>query len=212
MFLSEKEYRHAVDLMPGREPKSRLLEELGEWFQGTFHQTLYDYICDQTNQGRLRLRILLWDQEAKKKMMRGLNLDEKKQKKIAKEFSALCKKYNIHREYQESQAIFVSYETLADEIRKRLLKQVSGEIQNLREPDVWRIEILFDTIHVFFETEDQRRDHEADGTCERIDQKMTDIVKKADKMGVFQDGVKCIFSSRQTLDEKYNGSMFYYSR
>lgn len=145
MFLSEKEYRHAVDLMSGREPKSRLLEELGEWFQITFHQTVYDYICDRTNQGRLRLRIFLWDQKEKKKMMKGLNLDERKQKKI----------------------------------------------------------------HVFFETEEQMRDHQEDGTYERIDQKMTAIVRSADKMGVFQDGVKCIFSSRQTLDEKYHGSMFY---
>ena len=64
-------------------------------------------------------------------------------------------------------------------------------------------------IHVFFETEEQMRDHQEDGTYERIDQKMTAIVRSADKMGVFQDGVKCIFSSRQTLDEKYHGSMFY---
>ena len=72
MFLSEKEYRHAVDMMSGREPKSRLLEELGEWFQRTFHQTVYDYICDRTNQGRLRLRIFFVGSEGEKENDEGI--------------------------------------------------------------------------------------------------------------------------------------------
>ncbi len=45
-----------------------------------------------------------------------------------------------------------------------------------------------------------------------IRRKCTDIVKKYDVHNAFADGAQCVFSSRQTVDEKYQGSMFYYYR
>lgn len=38
------------------------------------------------------------------------------------------------------------------------------------------------------------------------------IVKKYDDFNVFPQGANCVFTSRQTLNEKYGGSMFYYTR
>lgn len=67
-------------------------------------------------------------------------------------------------------------------------------------------------VHVFYQTDQQIKDHETDGLSNRIEQICSEIVKRDDAFGVFEQGIKCVFTSKQTLDEKYAGSMFYYTR
>lgn len=67
-------------------------------------------------------------------------------------------------------------------------------------------------VHIFYFTDEQIQIHETDGVSNGLCQKCTDIVKVHDKYGVFSKGVSCVFTSKQTLDEKYAGSMFNYTR
>ena len=213
MLLSEEEYCHAVDLLEGQTEKEPLLQEFEEWFQDAFGLRVYDYICDTANTGRLRLKVVLWDRDCRKKMMRGINPDFRKQKKTAEKFSGLCRKYGLHEAYGRAGDILVCYDTLQDELGKRILEQAADRIKALEgRQDIRRVEILFHTVHIFFETEEQKERHLRDGVCEAADRQVSSIIKEYDRFGAYPEGFRCIFSSLQILNEKYKGNMFYYTR
>ena len=212
MLLSEREYAHAADILAGHTEKEPLLKELGGWFKDTFGMEVYDYFCGFTNAGRIRLKLVLWDGDSRRKMMKGANPDFRKQERIGRKFSELCRKYQIHEEYCGAADMLVCYDTLQDEIGKRILQRASARIKAVEARDVGRVEILFSSVHVFFETEKQREWHMQDGLCEEIERQISSIVKEYDSLGAFPDGIQCVFTSLQTLNEKYKGSMFYYTR
>lgn len=212
MFLSEKEYGHAVAVLSGKVEKTPFFAEVEQWFKNAFRLQLYDYYCDCTNGGLPRVRLLLWDRGCAGKMKRGAEFDEKKQRRIAGEFANLCRKYDVHSDYHRPQDVFVCYDTLKDEMQKRVLRQCAGELKALEVPDIWRVEIIFDRVHIFFVTDEQEALHRRDGVCGSVKREVEEIVKQKDVFGAFEDGVQCVFTSRQTLDEKYDGKMFYYTR
>ena len=212
MLLREEEYSHATAILSGMEEKTFLFTELEQWFEETYGLRVYDYFCGLTNAGRPRLRLLLWDRDCAGKMKKGANPDERKQRRTAEKFAALCVKYKMHPAYRRPGDFLVTYDTLRDEIQKRVLRECSGEIKSIEAPDIWRVEILFDRVYVFFETDEQRDRHQDDSVCGSIRKKLDAIAERHDPFGAFADGVQCVFTSRQTLDEKYDGSMFYYTR
>ena len=212
MLLREEEYSHAIAILDGREEKGPLFTELEQWFEETYSLRVYDYFCERTNAGRPRLRLLLWDRDCVGKMKKGANPDERKQRRTAEKFAALCVRHNMHPTYQRPGDFLVTCDTLRDEIPKRALQRCAGEIRSIEAPDIWRVEILFDRVHVFFETDEQKNRHQDDGVCGSIRRKLDAIAERHDPFGAFAEGVQCVFTSRQTLDEKYDGNMFYYTR
>ena len=100
MLLREEEYGHAIAVLSGRKEKSPLFRELEQWFEETYSLRVYDYFCGQTSAGRPRLRLLLWDRDCTGRMKRGANLDERKQRRIAEKFAALCARYSMHPAYR----------------------------------------------------------------------------------------------------------------
>ena len=208
MLLNEQQYQHAFHLLCHLEPKSLFLLEFEQWFQQTFHLKLYDYFYDQTHDNQSRLKLLLWNHQECQKMKKGIHFDEKKQQKIGKQFVFLCQKYHIH---TKSPSI-ITYDTLEDEIRKRILKQVQKEIQSIHRPYIWKIEIIFDQVHVFYKTDEQCQVCQQTGISQEINQKILNIVKPLDSFHVFHDNFSCVFTSQQTLNEKYDGKMFNYIR
>ena len=212
MLLSGQEYSHAVDILAGRTGREPLLQEFEEWFEETFGLKVYDYICDVTKAGRVRLKVVLWDKDCRKKLMKGANPDFRKQKKIGEKFSELCRTYRKHEAYYRADGLLVCYDTLQDEIGKRILKQAESRIKAAAEQDIRRVEIIFSSVHVFFETEEQAERHLHDGVCEAVNRQISSIVKEYDCFGAFPEGIRCIFTSLQTLNEKYEGNMFYYTR
>jgi hypothetical protein len=86
---------------------------------------MYDYICDRVNE-LTRLRIVLWNRDDETKLRKGANLDSAIQKKFQEQFAILSRKYHKHRNYQNEDAIFVCYETICDEIQKRILAKANN--------------------------------------------------------------------------------------
>ena len=101
---------------------------------------------------------------------------------------------------------------MEDEIRKRILNQVQKEIQDIHRPYIWKIKIIFDQVHVFYKTDEQCEACQQTGISQEINQKVLDIVKPLDSFHVFHDNFSCVFTSQQTLNEKYDGKMFNYTR
>lgn len=212
MFLNDKEYTHVIGLIRKEIQPDPLLIELKIWAEKELQLRVYDYICDYAKSGLKRLRIVLWDHETMRKMYKGANPDSEKQRKFQKIFAELAQKYDVHKEYRNSDSIFVCYETVKDEIQKRVLKLARPEIEKISDPDIWKIEFIFGGIHIFYETDEQVTINAENGKSYAIWKKCTEIAKKYDFCGAFRNGVNCTFTSHQTLDTKYNGSMFYYTR
>ena len=217
MLLSKERYGHALRCldMRGQEDgtaEGRLLRELQEWGRDRGGLELCDYFCDRMESGRLRLTIVLWDTESRKKIMKGANYNEKKQRAFADRFAELSRKYGIYREYWKGWDVFVAFDTLKDEIQSDTAERAEREICALACGDIWRIEVFYGRVHCFYETDAQVLAHEKDGVSKAFRESCGDIVKRYDRYGVFQDGISCTFTSRQTLDEKYDGKMFFYFR
>lgn len=70
----------------------------------------------------------------------------------------------------------------------------------------------FSDVHFFYETDRQIQENERKGISGKLCARCGKIVEKYDELGLFRSGVPCVFTSKQTLDEKFKGSLFYYMR
>lgn len=219
MFLSEFEYKKALFYLDHPRLRPSLLKELDCWGREVLETPILNWYCDEVNRGGRsdqRLRLILWDREDQERMMvRSDNFygyDPALQRTAAQQFSVLAQRHRRHRGYWDPEGFFVVFDTLRDEIQKRVLERARPRLESLAERGIWRIMVSFGAVHIFYETEEQRRRHEVDGGCEAFRQKCGKIVAAYDERRVFEVGPPCIFTSRQTLEEKYEGSLFYYFR
>lgn len=212
MFLNENEYQHVIGLINGTIKVPPFLSDLQKWYKKNYNVQLYDFICDNTSNGLIRLRIVVWGYEDERimKCADGLNLDSEKQNEIRVKFSELAIQYECYHEYQNPSKIFVCYETIEDEIITRILRQAESSIISIKHKDIWKIEIVSGTVHFFYETDEQITLNELNGTNELLNSMVTKIVLPHDKYKIFKNGVHCIFTSKQTFEEKFEGNMYYY--
>lgn len=209
MLLSDQQYQNIINILKGKEKKSEFFCAFEQWFQQTFQIKMYGYICDETHDGRKRLKIVLWNHESQRKMKDGINWDISKQKDILQCFLTLSQKYHLYPDYDHC---IISYDTLEDEIKKRILQKIKPQLDTIHRPYIWKIEVIFDQVHVFFKTDEQIRACQQTGICDEMNQKILDFIKPIDDLNVFDQNFSCVFTSRQTLNEKYNGSLFNYTR
>ncbi len=176
------------------EKKDLFFIELEQWFFEEYHIRLYDYSYDVTHEHKTRLKLIVWDNY---KWFVGVNAQEIKTE-IQNYFFELCQKY--HHEIQIKPEI-IMFDTLKDEVKKRILKQVSSLIQSIEYPEIWKIEIIFEQVHVFFETDEQCTHCQASGITNQINHKILEIVSPYDEFHVFDNDFSCVFTSHQTLNE-----------
>jgi len=217
MLLTRKEYKQSLSLLDHPVLRSPLLRELSHWGREALNISILNYFCDRMKEtGTQRLRLLLWDRTEWARTMlhmeHSYGHDPQVQEKAATQFAALARKYRLHRAYWQAEGILVVFDTLRDEIEKDVLDQACGELEALAEGDVWRVMVHFGAIHVLYGTDEQLRQHEADGSCEALRQRCCDIVGPYDRRRVFDHGPPCFFTSHQTLEEKYGGNLFFYFR
>lgn len=212
MFMSEQEYNATLDLLNKKTMPSPLLKELQVWSRVVLQMEVYNYLCNTTVHGIPRMQLVVWDDAIREKLMDGPNYDQHKQALVAEKFAELAGKYQMHGEYRDAKKIFVCCETICDEIRKRILKQADREITSIRHPDIWKITIGCGSVHVFYQTDEQITRNAQNGVSENIKKHCTQLVKRYDVHNVFPNGANLVFTSQQTLNEKYAGSMFYYFR
>lgn len=211
MFLTNEQYEHAMQINESIIEPGPLLSEFAFWFNQSYHLKLYDYFCDCPN-GLTRLQLVLWENSSYLLFTndKWRNPDERKIAVIAKKFAELCRKYDVLPDYQNGEKIFVCFESLCDEIEKRVLKLAYEEVKALDIPDLWKVACGSSSFHIFFETDEQAKRHQADGVCDSIRNACSEILKKYDKYNVFDRGASCRYTSRQTLNEKYDGSFGHY--
>lgn len=211
MFLTNEQYEHAMQINQTPVTETALFSEFSSWFSESYHLKLYDFLCDCPG-GLIRLRLVLWDFTSSIQFDndKWRNPDKRKLAVIARKFAELCKKYGEHPDYQNSEKIFICFESLSDEIEKRVIALAYEEVKKLNIPDLWKVVCGRSSYHIFFETDAQIEQYKDNGICTSITEACTEIIKKYDKYNVFDRGVCCWFTSRQTLLEKYDGNFGHY--
>lgn len=212
MFLSDNEYKRALALIDGAIEPEPPLTELTEWVSDTFGITIYDYICDTTSAGLNRLRLVVWDESGRNALMDGMNYDRKKQRIIGEKFAELAKKHHLPRQYRSADGFFVCCDTVSDQIIGKALAAARDEICALEGGDVVRICIFFASVHIFYQTDAQIAQHAEDGQSELLRRRIIDTARKHDRFDLLEKGLSFVFTSQQTLDEKYGGKLFFYWR
>ena len=66
-----------------------------------------------------------------------------------------------------------------------MLRQCAGELKALEIPDIWRVEIIFDRVHIFFVTDEQEALHRRDGVCGSVKREVEEIVKQKGRIWSF---------------------------
>lgn len=208
MFLEQEEYEHAKSLLDKELSPSPLLVELAVWAKEQYNVTVIDYICDALIDGTLRMRPVLWDDKEEKCLCTGVHygFDPVIQQAFADKFRFLCRKYGLHEEYAATNDIFVAYETLEDELKKRILRLIMNDLKKLEGGDIWLMTSNFLRIEIYYQTDAQIEEKEADGTSESIRRYCWELVTKYDKYGLWDNARLCFFTSHQTFMEKYEGS------
>jgi len=121
MFLSDEQYIHAKELYENTTEPTPLLADLSAWALKKYGVNVIDYICDKRSDGKLRMMPVLWEDKEVDLFRRCCNYNPKIQKDFAQKFAQLCRKHNMHREYTKISKVFIAYESLKEELEKRLM-------------------------------------------------------------------------------------------
>ena len=217
MSLSPNEFQHTVDLMRGTIEPDSVLTAMQDFFRQEFDCELYDYFADTLPEGGNRLRYVIWDSEAGESFFIHTETfygrDKEKENKIKEEFSRLCRQENILDSFHDPHEYFAVATEIADELRTNIQHQAEKEIRHYLEtiPQICRYEFFFDTVHVFYQSDEDIERHHKDGLSQAISNRILELKKPYDEFNALVDSGTC-FSSIQTLNEKYEGNVFYYFR
>lgn len=212
MFLEDYQLEQTLNILNNKSKwKPALLNDLAEWAENELDLTVINYFLDTLSDNRPRIIILVWDDEERNRFFDKIhNYDKAKQKLVREKFAQLAKKHNVYPVYQKPDEVFVCIDTLKDELERITLSKATPKITAKTGGIIHKIIIGGNTIHIFFETENQLKESKENGYCDKIQKKLTKILKKYDKYKLYSNGAPCVFTSKQMLDEKYDGNMYYY--
>jgi len=202
--MTNKQFSKTLDLLSGKAQPNELLKELQIWARDALRAEVYNYFCNRT------LTLVLWDYKAHNMMLDGTHYDKAKQKAVAEKFSELAKLHQVHCKYWDAKDISVCYDTLCDGIRSDIFCRIADEINDIQHPDIQQTVIYSGRIHIFYETDEQIVRNGENGTSDEIKCRFSELIKPHDVYNAFPDGADCIFTSRQTLDEKFDGKLSNY--
>ena len=211
MFLESEQLDHIVGLLDGKLKPEPILVDLQNWSKMHMDIEIYDYFCEQVN-GLTRLKLVVWDLETEMKLKDGIHFDKVKQTMYANAFSRFAAKYDVHKDFHDPQAIFIVVDTLKEQLRSRVVKDIKvdiEEVKNMHE-DIHNIFNDYGSYIVIYKTEAQKTSHEMDGLNAMISQRLDSIVATVDKYNMYSNGVSLRFISQELLDKKYGGSIINY--
>ena len=215
MLLSKSEYQHVIDLLSGKVTADPVLSEMKQFFRQQFDCELFDLIADRISDGKFRLRFIVWDRDDKEYFFahseNSYGRDEEKENLIKEKFSRLCRKYGQFEDFHDPDNYFAVADTIADEIRTDVQRKAEPQIRKYLDTvvQVRRYEFYFDTVHIFYDTDNDISAHLKDGLSDKIEKMILELKNPFDVFSALTNaGV--FFSSLQTLKEKYAGNLFYY--
>ena len=215
MDVKEPNYSETLSVMRGASELPPVYADLKEYIESTHAICVVNFVLDEIQGNRPRLRVLLLDDV--KRMMDGYNYEKEKQVDIAEAFLRLKERHGFLPE-RSLENLFVCY----SDFRMDIQSEVAGkacidaipaiERQMCWRAKIWKMDKVFTSLYVFYETVAQVDKYADNGVSVKITETYAKYIHVYDEFGVFQNGPTIIFDSKENVDKNYQGNLFYYFR
>lgn len=208
------EVNDAISLINGQRKTDEFLEDFKLFFRKEFNLNLLAFSCKEDG-GYKKVKFVLWDKASVESFYISTDayygLDSNKTESIKKEFSFLCKKYNVYSDYFDVQDYVVVPKSIKEEIAKIVLRKTETDIHRYitAYPAVKKALVFDTTVYIFYETDNDIILYADNGLNTTIKKGIYEMLGNADEFNVV-DSVHVVFTSVQTLNEKYRGNMYLY--
>ena len=212
--MQHDDLEYVTKIMNGEIPEDRFLKQLKQFFKKNFDVDLIAFICSTCITGK-KVDFYLWDLQSEETFYISTStfygLDKNKAALIKKEFSRLCRKYKVYPDYYDESNYFVVPLSLKLKLKPLVFDKAERSIRSKLSsyPEVKRVYISFAKVFVFYETDNDITLYEDSGLSTKIEDMVYKILNAADEYKVVDKD--CVgFSSIQTLNEKYQGNMYWF--
>lgn len=216
-FLSKQVYDQTLELIAGRAQLPPVFARLAQYIDASYGvETLNFEYAPMFNDSRMRLYVVL-RKSADYNSMRGSGgYDKKKQQAIAARFCALSAEFGAFGAPKPG-GVFVAFCNFAAEYVEKLgalaFRKIETAIAEKCGAALWRATALFGRLFVFYYTDEQVSQNAKNGLSDAISALFYDKLRELDGYDILRhEQPAVVFDSKQTVDEKCEGSLFYYFR
>lgn len=161
-----------------------------------------------------RLQVILeYDSDARK-FRDGINFDRDKQRAIANKFLEIISRDGRHD--FDVKGLFVVFSAFSPIAREEANERISNDqIQDLKKrianPELWEISRCFAQVTFFFFTTEQKERHEANGNKAEYSRMYFALLKPNDDFGYLSEkDFEVNFDSKEILNARYHGNLYWY--
>lgn len=203
-----------IGLIRGQKAADGFLKDFRRYFREEFNLNLLAFFCKEDGD-RKKVELVMWDRPSIESFYISTDayygLDSIKTESIKKEFSFLCKKYNVHSNYFNVQDYIVVPKSIKEELAKIVLRKAETDIYFYLTayPAVKKALVFDTTVYIFYETDNDIILYSENELSKTIENNICKMVSNADEFNVTEN-VCVVFTSVQTLNEKYHGNVYLY--
>lgn len=210
MILLEKGlFDETLALKRGFLEPNMILIELAAWMGRVYGIEVINFSYKQEQQGSRKGLIILFEH------IYESGFDSVMSRDLVNHFRDFCEMYD-YEDYHRSDDIYVSYINFEDELRSEIMKMAWKDIENIGKAftgvPIWKVHYEFDQVHIFYNLESEVEKYENDGISKHIEEHCHHLLGKYDEFGVYGEKTVCKFVSREMINDKFAGNMFYYSK
>lgn len=214
MFLSEAEVNKVLETVRGQTPEDAVLKSMKQYFHDTFDTNILDYICSTEEFGppgkkSKRVQFITWDGKDMKKCPTATDMAVRNE--VKQVFSQVCRENNLHPDFYDPSKFFPVLTEIESDITGMRIKMKQSLLETVLNsyPQIKKHAYSSPCIHVFYETDKDIVQNERNGISSVIRTRVSKTLGEVEGLEGKQLGMT-VFTSLQTLKEKYNDNMYHY--
>lgn len=214
MFLTEEDVNKIIRTVRGITPEDSVLTFMKQYFRDKYDICILDYICSDEvfcAQGRKskRVQFITWDMEEASKC--HIVSDMSIRNNVKKVFARACQENDLHPDFQDQSNFFPVLTDIERDITEFLFRAKRDQIDTALKSYSQVREHMYSTpcVQVFYETDEDIAKNEENGLSSEIRNRISDILGEVEGFEGKRLG-HTVFTSLQTLREKYDNNLFYY--
>lgn len=219
VLVDDKTYYETLEILRGNKKLPTIFAELKNWLYNEYHITVYNFEFKEMKfnnpSHRYSLDVLLSSNNEYRSMFNGYNYDETKQTAIARKLYELAEKYNMEN-IHTYRGIFVAYTDFSEEMKTdyngQACKLIGKQLSKKYAPhSVWKIVSNFSSVVVFYFNETDVKENQFSGLSRQIQDEYYETLHQLDEFSLFTyHSFRVEFDSKETLDQNYDGNLYYY--
>lgn len=219
ILVDDNTYYETLEILRGNKQLSEIFVELKEWLFVKYHIHAYNFEFKEFDINkparRNSLKIMLSSSDEFWSMFAGFNFDNYKQMAIAEKFYNLAQKHNLEN-INTYYGAFVTYVDFSEEMRVNYFRRAYNLIskpltEKYKIYSVWQLFDKFSQLTVFYRNEINVKTNQFIGISKQIKDEFYETLHRLDEFNVFTyDTFDVRFDSKENLDNKYEGNLFYY--